>query len=643
MGTRHRIAIILTLVAGIALASCGQRQAQSPAPTAAPGATYRDASQPIDARVEDLLALMALDEKIGQMTQVENNSITPEEVTKYAIGSVLTGGDGISQNNTLAEWTAFVKRYEDAALKTRLGIPLIYGIDSVHGIAHVNGATVFPHNIGLGATRDAELVRKIGQATAEEMLAAGIAWNFGPVVAVPQDIRWGRTYEGFSEDAALVTELSSAYIEGFQEGVKTPSGETLHAGATAKHYIGDGGTTFGTSTQVEPKRYLLDQGDMRLDEAAVRSLFLPPYKAAVDNGVMSVMVSFSSWNAVKMHANKHAISDLLKGELGFKGIVVSDWGGIDQISNDYDSAVITAINAGIDVNMVPQDYRRFITAMKKAVDSDAISQERIDDAVRRILRAKMELGLFEHPYGDLSLAKAVGSQAHRELARQAVRESLVLLKNDNGALPIAKDAKAIFVAGSNADSVGAQLGGWSLTWLGSADAQVTGGTSILQAIKDAVAPGAKVIYDRAGQFKGNADVGIVVAGEAPYAEGMGDTAGLSLSWEDIAAITRMRAQVDKLIVVLVSGRPMTITRQFQSADAWVAAWLPGTEGAGVTDVLFGDLPFTGRLPYTWPRSNAQLPINQRNIAGKQGCDAPLFPLGYGLVAGAEPMEWIECP
>ncbi len=455
-------------------------------PSGASEAIYKDSSQTVEARVEDLLSRMTLDEKIGQMTQAENNSIKPEDVSKYYIGSVLTGGDGVSQDNTLADWTQVVKGYQDAALQTRLAIPLIYGVDSVHGFAHVNGATVYPHNIGLGATRDAELVRKIGQATAEEMLAAGIPWNFAPTVAVPQDIRWGRTYEGFSEDTGLVAELAAAYVEGFQsipDGMKVPPGQTLFAGATAKHFLGDGGTTFGTSTQNIIKPYLLDQGDMQYDEATVRALFLPPYQEAVRDGAMSVMISFSSWNGTKMHANKHMITDVLKGEMGFAGFVVSDWGGIDQINANYDEAVVTAINAGVDMNMVPYDYVRFINVMKQAVATGAISQERIDDAVRRILRAKFELGLFENPYGNPALADTVGSEAHRQLARQAVRESLVLLKNDRDALPIAKDTPTIFVSGRGADSVGMQCGGWSLTWQGSDTANIMNGTSILSAIQ----------------------------------------------------------------------------------------------------------------------------------------------------------------
>lgn len=636
----HRALIAFLILA--CLASCaGPASAPraGPAPALASTAAlpvYKDPAQPVDARVEDLLSRMTLDEKIGQMTQVENNSLTPEDVRTHFIGSVLTGGGGISRDNTLSDWTSLVKGYQEQALQTRLGIPLLYGVDSVHGFAHVNGATVFPHNVGLGATRDPDLVREIGRATAEEMLAAGIPWNFGPVVAVPQDIRWGRTYEGFSEDTALVTQLSSAYIEGFQS---IPG-----AAATAKHYLGDGGTTFGTSTQFYLRPYLLDQGDMRYDEETVRSLFLPPYEAAVRNGVMSVMISFSSWNGTKMHANQHMITDVLKGELGFQGFVVSDWGGIDQISSDYDEAVISAINAGVDMNMVPYDYERFMAALKAAAATQAVSQARIDDAVRRILRAKFELGLFEHPYGDPALAGTVGSQAHRELARRAVRESLVLLKNEHEALPIPKDASAIFVAGGSADSLGIQCGGWSLDWQGSATADIRDGTSLLHAVKSAVSSGTSVVYDKFAQFKGTADIGIVVIGELPYAEGAGDTDDLALSAADIRTITSTRTHVNKLIVILISGRPMLITDQFEQADAWVAAWLPGTEGAGVTDVLFGDYPFTGRLPYSWPRSNAQLPINENNAAGKTGCQAPLFAFGYGLVAaGEQAMPLPSCP
>ena len=359
---------------------------------------------------------------------------------------------------------------------------------------------------------------------------------------------------------------------------------------------------------------------------------------------MSVMISFSSWNGTKMHANKHMITDVLKGELGFKGFVVSDWGGIDQISDDYEAAVISAINAGVDMNMVPYDYMRFMDVMKQAVTRGAISQERL----------MMPCVVFCAPsWSWVSSSTRMATRrwskrsAHRRTERWRARryaKSLVLLKNDNDALPITKDTATIFVAGSSADSVDIQCGGWSLTWQGTATPSINGGTSILAAIRAAVSPGSKVVYEKFGQFEGTADVGVVVIGELPYAEGVGDQEDLSLSAQDIGAIANTHAHVKRLIVVLLSGRPMVIADQFQSADAWVAAWLPGTEGAGVTDVLFGDYPFVGRLPYSWPRSNAQLPINLNNLSGKTGCAAPLFPFGYGLVeAGEGAVPWMECP
>lgn len=612
---------------------------------------YQDPSQPVETRVEDLLARMTLDEKIGQMTQVEMGSIPsaylfrPSEVEKYFIGSILCGGNS-GGFTTLADWTRQEHDYQADALMTRLAIPLLFGLDSVHGFGHVNGATIFPHNIGLGATRDPELVRQIGQVTAEETRAAGIAWNFAPVVAVPQDIRWGRTYEGYSEDTGLVTELSSAYIQGFQTvpaGSGSAEGQSLYALATAKHYIGDGGTTWGSLPYMF-NQYYLDTGDTRMDEVTLRRLFLPPYQAAVKSGAMSVMASFSSWNGEKMHAQRYLLTDVLKGELGFNGFVVSDWDGITKLDPDYYTAVVTAINAGIDMNMVPYYYQKFIYVMNLAVTNGDISQARIDDAVRRILRVKFMLGLFEHPYGDPSLAAAVGSEEHRALARQAVRESLVLLKNDEHALPIDKNVSTILVAGIN--STGVQAGGWTLEWQGEQRNDLAG-TTILEGIQKLAGPNTQVLYDKWGQFasfSGKAPVGIAIVGEMPYAEGMGDRADLSLYRVDQLVLEALRPKVDKLIVVILSGRPLVITDQYQSAQAWVAAWLPGSEGAGVADVLFGDYPFTGTLPYTWPRSNDQLPLNLNNSAGRSGCAAPLFPFGYGLgKAGSQPIEWLDCP
>lgn len=631
------------------LASCAPKTPAgptSPTPTAIPTLPppiYNDPSQPIEARVEDLLARMTIDEKIGQMTQVEMGSIQPGDITTYFIGSILSGGDGNPNNNNPQAWQDMVRGFQNEAMATRLKIPMIYGIDAVHGNAHLYGATVFPQESGMAATRDLALVQKIGQATAEEMLATGIPWTFSPIVAVPQDIRWGRTYESYSEDTQLTTDLGAAYIKGLQtipDGYKASTGQILFTLATAKHYLGDGGTIWGSS---RTDSYMLDQGNVQVDEATLRKLYLPPYKAAVDSGAMSVMASFNSWRTTKMHAQKYLLTDVLKDELGFKGFIVSDWAGINQVDPDYYTAIVKSINAGVDMNMVPTDYLTFISDMKQAVDKKDISEDRINDAVRRILRAKFELGLFEHPYPDPAFIQTVRSDAHIAIARQAVRESQVLLKNDNSALPIQRTTSKIFVAGQGADDIGMMCGGWTISWQGQSGSIDTG-TTILNGIKAAVSPDTTVQYDKYGTFDGKADIGIVVVGEMPYAEGIGDKADLRLSDTDIRVIQNVRPSVDKLIVIIISGRPLVITDQFSTADAWVAAWLPGTEGEGVSDVLFGDYPFTGKLPYSWPRSNAQLPINENNFAGKTGCDAPFFPFGYGLgAAGSQPIVQPTCP
>ncbi len=647
-----RILSILFLVS-LVLAGCSPAAAVvTPTLTTAPViAVYKDPSQPVDARVADLLKRMTLDEKIGQMTQVENLGIKPGDITSFYIGSILSGGGGIPQDNSLAGWTSMVDAFQKEAMATRLAIPIIYGIDAVHGLGHLRGATVFPHNIGLGATQDPALVTQIGQATAEEMLAAGIPWNFGPVVAVPQDVRWGRTYEGYSEDTALVTELGAAYIQGLQsipQGETAAPGQTIGVLATAKHFIGDGGTVWGSSRQANGGvQYMLDQGNTQVSEQTLRMLFLPPYKAAVDSGVMSVMVSFSSWNGTKMHAQKYLITSVLKGELGFKGFVVSDWGGMDQVDpSSYYNSVVTSVNAGVDMCMVPDNYINFINAMKQAVAAGDITNERVDDAVTRILRAKFMLGLFDHPYPSTTFQNTVRSPAHIALASQAVRESLVLLKNDNQALPIDKNTPKILVAGVGANNTGLQSGGWTLGWQGTDQNNVLG-TTILDGIKAEIGNSTQLVYHSGGNFddyQGTAQVGIVVVAEKPYAEGIGDSSDLSLSPDDIQMINNVRAKVDKLIVVLISGRPLVITDQYKTAEAWVAAWLPGSEGAAVASVLFGDYPFVGKTPYSWPRSNAQLPINENNSTGLTGCAAPLFPFGYGLGnAGSQPIQWIDCP
>ena len=639
----------------ILMVSCTPETAQSSAelPTINPTSTpskllYKDPNQTIEVRLEDLLTRMTLDEKIAQMVQPIQNATSAGDVDAFSLGAMLSTAESISEENSLADWTRIPAAYLQAGVETRLGIPLLYGVDSMHGFGHVNGATIFPHNIGLGATRDPALVEQIGQAVAEEMRAAGIPWNFGPVVAVPQDIRWGRTYEGFSEDTALVTQLSEAYIQGFQTlppGYAAAPGQTYFGGATAKHFIGDGGTIWGSSRQfLLDKQCMLDQGNVQLPESALRSLFLPPYQAAVEADVMSIMASYSSWRGTKMHAQKYLLTNLLKGELGYQGFIVADCAGIQQVDPDYYTAVVTSINAGVDMSMCPGSHITFLGTLKQAVEKGDVMEERINDAVRRILRAKFKLGLFEKPYADPDLVKTVGSAEHRLLARQAVRESLVLLKNDNQALPIDKNVPVILLAGI--DNSGIQSGGWTLEWQGVTE-DLKGATTIFEGIKAALRPTTQVFYDSSGRFpnfSGMATVGVVIVGELPYAEGVADSADLRLSPQDIEIINQLRGKVEKLVVIILSGRPLVITDQYITADAWVAAWLPGSEGAGVADVLLGDYPFTGKLPYTWPRSNEQLPINENNSAGKTGCEAALFPYGYGLgQAGSQPIEYLDCP
>ncbi len=594
-------------------------------------ALYRDPQASVRDRVGDLLSRMTLAEKVGQMTQVEKGSIVKQDITDAFIGSILSGGGGTPSPNNPTAWAEMVDGFQEYALETRLGIPLIYGVDAVHGHGNVRGATILPHNIGLGAADDVELMERIGQVTALEMIATGIYWNFGPVVAVPQDIRWGRTYEGYGESTDLVSRLAVAYLQGMQNvDGETDLGAPTTVLGTPKHFVGDGGTTRGSSTmEVFEVQYMLDQGVTDVDEATLRAVHLSPYKAVVDAGAMSIMVSFSSWGGMKMHAQKYLLTDVLKGELGFEGFLVSDWQAIDQIPGDYYSDIVTSINAGIDMVMVPYDYGAFIDGLTEAVENGDVPVERVDNAARRILSAKFELGLFERPFADRSLLPLVGSDEHRQLARRAVRESLVLLKNEDRVVPLSKDTPLIVVAGRAADDVGIQCGGWTIEWQGKAG-KITPGTTLLEGIRAAASDGKNVLYDVQGRFDvEEADVGIVVVGELPYTEGVGDRADLSLSKEDLAIIERVRLKCVKLVVILVSGRPMIVTDQMDDWDALIGAWLPGTEGQGVADVLFGDYPFTGRLPYTWPRSMDQLPFDLGNLA-TSGDEAPLFPFGYGL-------------
>ncbi len=585
---------------------------------------YLDPTQPVTARVNDLLARMSLEEKIAQMTLVEKDSIVANDIAPMGIGALLSGGGGYPKSgNNVKEWAKMVDGFQALALKSRLAIPMIYGVDAVHGHNNMVGSVIFPHNIGLGAANDPALVEQIGHATAEEMIASGIYWDYAPVVAVVQDIRWGRTFESYSENTALVSSLSSAMIRGLQGKSLNAPGSVL---ATAKHFIGDGGTQWGTS---KTDNYKIDQGVTPADEAALREKYLPPYIEAIKNGAQSIMVSYSSWGDLKMHAQKHLITDVLKGELGFSGFVVSDWQAIDQIPGTYDDQVKIGINAGLDMIMVPYQYQRFIITIWKEVEAGDIPLTRIDDAVKRILTVKFEMGLFEHPTSDPALVASVGSDAHRAIARKAVSESAVLLQNNGGALPLAKDTATVYIAGTGADNIGFQTGGWTIDWQGKLG-NTTPGTSILKAIQNTVSKKTTVTYDAQGQFDGMADVGIAVVGERPYAEGKGDQADLSLSKNDAALVASVRQHSKKLIIILLSGRPMIVGSELNQSDAFIAAFLPGTEGQGLADVLFGDQPFTGKLSFTWPRTMSQIPFDFKHLATLTGCDAPLFAFGYGL-------------
>lgn len=582
----------------------------------------------IQPRVDDLLSRLTLAEKIGQMTQVEKNSLTPEDVASYFIGSVLSGGGGNPTPNTPANWAAMVASFQQAALTTRLGIPIIYGSDAVHGHNNVYGATIFPHNVGLGATRDADLIERIARITALEANATGVKWDFAPAVSIPQDIRWGRSYEGYSENTEIVTELGVAYLRGMQNknGV-CDLADPLTALATPKHFIGDGATAYGSSTT---SNFLLDQGDARIDEATLRKKFLPPYKAVIDAGALCIMVSYNSWNGLRLHGHKYLLTDVLKGELGFQGFLVSDWLAVNQVSPDYYEAIVRSINAGLDMVMVPYDYKTFISLLKQAVEKGDVPLSRIDDAVRRILEVKIRMGVFEQPYPDPGLLSLVGSDSHRALAREAVRKSLVLLKNEGNLLPLSKATRLICVAGEGADDIGLQSGGWTVEWAGK-PGKVTLGTTILEGLKDPATADAHIEFDPQGSFDGQteiADVGIVVLAEPPYSEGAGDRS--DLTFDDGGLVARVRSRCKKLVLILLSGRPMVITHLLPLCDAFVAAWLPGSEANGIADVLFGNYPFVGRLSYTWPRSTSQLPFDFENLP-TEGDDAPLFRLGDGIV------------
>jgi beta-glucosidase len=555
---------------------------------------------------------MTLDEKIGQMTQGDHSTLKqhPTDVATLFLGSVLSGGNSPAEPNTAAGWADMYDGYQKQALSSRLGIPILYGVDAVHGFSGLHGAVVFPHNIGLGATRNPGLVEKVARITAVEVSASGIDWTFSPCIAVPRDERWGRTYEGFGETPALTEQMAPAAVLGYQSSnLGTPTALL----ACAKHFIGDGGTAGGK-----------DRGDTNVTDEDLRKIHLPGYVAAIKAGVGSIMISFNMVRGERMHGHHFLVNDLLKGELKFAGFAVSDWNAIDAIAGDYATKIATSVNAGIDMFMIPERYAEFIRTLRALVDSGRVPLARIDDANRRILRQKVAMRLWERPLADRSLAKLIGSAEHRSVGRQAVAESLVLLKNARAALPIAGTTKTIVVVGSRGDDIGAQIGGWSTgTWQGKRG-PITPGTTIVAGIRQA-APAATVIFSPDGAAVGKAEVAIAVVGEDPYAETRGDRQDLALSADDRAIIAAAKQTGGRVILVILSGRPLILGSALDEVDAVVAAWLPGTEGGGVADVLFGQRPFKGKLPHSWPRSMDQVPINE----GDANYD-PLFPYGFGL-------------
>ncbi|MFJ6850140.1 glycoside hydrolase family 3 N-terminal domain-containing protein [Streptomyces sp. NPDC091271] len=592
------------------------------------GLPYQNAKLPVKKRVADLLSRMSPAEKAGQMTQAERNALRSQgDIATYDLGSLLSGGGSVPTPNTPEAWAKMTDAYQLRAQATRFQIPLIYGVDAVHGHNNVIGSTIMPHNIGIGAGRDPKLAERTGAVTANEVRATGIPWDFAPCVCVTRDERWGRSYEAYGEDPALV-EAMETVITGMQG---SPSGKDLDRNdkvlASAKHFVGDGGTEFGSSTTGS---YTIDQGVTKVTRQELEAVHLAPFAESVKRGVGTVMPSYSSLDVlgddagpVKMHANAEMINGVLKDRMGFEGFVISDWQAIDQIPGDYASDVRTSVNAGLDMIMVPTAYQDFTKTLQDEVTAGRISQVRIDDAVSRILTQKFRLGLFEKPYADTSNLDEVGSAAHRAVAREAAAKSQVLLKNDGAVLPL-KASQKVYVAGSNADDLGNQAGGWTISWQGASGA-TTPGTTILKGIEKNTSS-ATFSQDASAPTEGY-DAGVVVVGEKPYAEGIGDVGNghdLELTDADKKAVDTVCAAM-KCAVLVVSGRPQLIGDRLGSVDALVASWLPGTEGDGVADVLYGKRAFTGQLPVTWPKSESQLPVN----VGDTAYD-PQFPYGWGL-------------
>lgn len=625
---RHKYLVAVGLLVIVLLSSWHFNQPedlgeQLPPPPA--DALYKQANQPIEARVNDLLTRMTLEEKIGQMALVDKNSLGKiEDISRYYLGGILSGAGAKPEANTPQGWLDMTTEMKIQASKSRLGIPILYGVDANHGHSNVLGATVFPHAIGLGASGDPELIEQIASITSDELSATGINWSYSPSLDAPKDMRWGRVYEAFSDNPELIGELGSAFISGTQ---KTKPDKT-YVMASAKHYLATGAMEWDQSNH---KKFKIDQGKTIPNETMLATEYLPPYKKAVEADVASIMVGLNQWGDERIIDSKYLLTDKLKGELGFKGFLVSDWYGVYEYSetSKYDANIKT-INAGLDMAMLPYDYKQFLIDVRKAVNNGKINQTRIDDAVGRILHQKFKAGLFDIQPNSIT-TEVVGSEKHRQVAREAVASSAVLLKNNNSLLPLPKDTERILIAGSGADNVGRQSGAWTVEWQGVDGNWMPGGTSILQGIRDAVEVNSTVEYEKDAMFgtsSSKADIGIAVVSEKPYAEGWGDNANPTLSAEDLEVIEKLKKSSNKVIVIIISGRPLIITDQLPSWDAVVAVWLPGSEGAGVADVLFGIVPFKAKLPVSWPANIQQVPVSSEGST-KNGSPL-LFERGFGL-------------
>ncbi|SFR76390.1 exo-1,4-beta-glucosidase [Stenotrophomonas maltophilia] len=631
------------LIAGLMLALVGCKGGDRPTQaTAAEADPWPQVAWPLagdaalEKRITELMAGMTVEEKVGQLVQGDIASITPDDVRRYRLGSILAGGNsdpGGRYDASPAEWLALADAFYDASMDTSQGgkaIPLLFGIDAVHGQSNIIGATLFPHNVGLGAARNPELLRRIGEITALETRVTGMEWTFAPTVAVPQDDRWGRTYEGYSESPAIVASYAGAMVEGLQGRIGSPDFlDGRHVIASVKHFLGDGGTTGGK-----------DQGDTRISEAELVRIHAAGYPPAIAAGAQTAMASFNSVNGEKMHGHRHYLTDVLKGRMNFGGFVVGDWNGHGQIKGCTTTDCPATINAGLDMAMASDSWKGFYETTLAAVKDGRITAERLDDAVRRILRVKFRLGLFE---AGRPSTRAVGGQfaligapEHRAVARQAVRESLVLLKNQNGLLPLSPKQR-ILVAGDGADDVGKQAGGWTLNWQGTGTTRkdFPNADTIFEGIaQQARAAGGEATLAIDGRYTTKPDVAVVVFGEDPYAEFQGDLPTLAYKpgdETDLALIRRLKEDGIPVVAVFLSGRPLWVNREINAADAFVAAWLPGSEGGGVADVLLRgpdgrtQHDFKGRLSFSWPRTATQY----ANNVGQKDYD-PLFPFGFGL-------------